>query len=280
MSAHQERTHQTLSVNSVTSYYLTGYVSNKLISFLVDTGAGVSLLNGRVWDKIKPSTVSVEPGVCQNLVGVDGHAIQVRGSVKIPVTISDRIFEQTFIIADGITAEGILGMDFLEDNKCVFDVAKRQITFKQLEPLSLVPPAPAVTVTVSNVALEKTITIPASCEIEVMARLYSGGGPWLVEGKQRSDILVARAVVTPLRNSIPVRIVNTTTMLVTLYQGTNMATAQLIEEVSISSVTETDDSRQVPHDTNKKEVSMEVPLPAGLTELQKEKFFSTPFSLC
>ena len=273
MSAHQERTHQTLSVNSVTSYYLTGYVSNKLISFLVDTGAGVSLLNGRVWDKIKPSTVSVEPGVRQNLVGVDGHAIQVRGSVKIPVTISDRIFEQTFIIADGITAEGILGMDFLED-KCVFDVAKRQITFKQLEPLSLVPPAPAVTVTVSNVALEKTITIPASCEIEVMARLYSEGGPWLVEGKQRSDILVARAVVTPLRNSIPVRIVNTTTMPVTLYQGTNMATAELIEEVSISSVTETDDSRQVPHDTNKKEVSMEVPLPAGLTELQKEKFLA------
>ena len=129
-------------------------------------------------------------------------------------------------------------------------------------------------VTVSNVALEKTITIPASCEIEVMARLYSRGGPWLVEGKQRSDILVARTVVNPLRNNIPIHIVNTTTMPVTLYQGTNMATAELIEEVSISSVTETDDSRQVPHDTNKKEVSMQVPLPAGLTELQKEKFLA------
>ena len=77
-----------------------------------------------------------------------------------------------------------------------------------------------------------------------------------------------------LVNRIPIRIVNTTTMPVTLYQGTNMATAELIEEVSISGVTETDDSRQVPHDTNKKEVSMEVPLPAGLTELQKEKFLA------
>ena len=77
MSAHQERTHQTLSVNSVASYYLTGYVSNKSISFLVDTGAGVSLLNGKVWDKIKPSAVSVEPIVCQNIVGVDGHYVDL-----------------------------------------------------------------------------------------------------------------------------------------------------------------------------------------------------------
>jgi len=124
-------------------------------------------------------------------------------------------------------------MDFLEGNKCIFNVAKKQITFKQLEALSLVPPARPLTVTVSNIALEKTITIPASCEIEVMARLSSGGGPWLVEGKQRSDILVARAVVIPLRNSIPIRIVNTTTMPITLHQGASIATAELIEEVSI-----------------------------------------------
>ena len=198
-SVNQERTHQTLSVNSVTSYYLQGYVCNESISFLVDTGAGVSLLSGKVWDKIKPSTVSLEPNQCQNIVGVDGHSIQVRGSVKIPVTISDRTFEQTFIIADKITAERILGMDFLEGNKCVFDVAKREITFENLEPLSLVPPAPSLTAAVSNVALDKTITIPAACEIETMAQLPSAGGPWLVEGKKRSDVLVARAVVTPLR---------------------------------------------------------------------------------
>ena len=66
-------------------------------------------------------------------------------------------------------------------------------------------------------------------------------------------------------------------MPVTLYQGTNMATGELIEEVSISSVTETDDSGQVPHDMNKKEVPMQVPLPAGLTKLQKEKILALIF---
>ena len=37
-----------LSVNSVTSYYLQGSVSDVSVSFLVDTGAVVSLLNGCV----------------------------------------------------------------------------------------------------------------------------------------------------------------------------------------------------------------------------------------
>ena len=94
-------------------------------------------------------------------------------SVKIPVSISDRTFEKRFNIAYGITTERILVMDFLEDNKCVFDVAKRQITFKQLVALSHVSTSPTLTVTFSNVALEKTVLIPASCEIEVMAQLSS-----------------------------------------------------------------------------------------------------------
>ena len=39
-----------LSVNSVTSHHLQGQVSDVSVSFLVDTGAGVSLLNGHVWN--------------------------------------------------------------------------------------------------------------------------------------------------------------------------------------------------------------------------------------
>ena len=35
-----------LSMNSVMSYYLQGHVSDVPVSFLVNTGAGVSLLNG------------------------------------------------------------------------------------------------------------------------------------------------------------------------------------------------------------------------------------------
>ena len=73
-----------LSVNSVTSYYLQGCVSDVSVSFLVDTGAGVSLLNGHLWDQ---ANVKMSPAPHSNLVGVDGHPLQVRGIVTIPLTI-------------------------------------------------------------------------------------------------------------------------------------------------------------------------------------------------
>jgi len=76
----------------------------------VDTGAGVSLLNGNVWDKFKSDKICVEPAVYQNLVGVDGHPIKVRGSVTVPIVIAGRNFQQEFIIADHSTTEGILGV--------------------------------------------------------------------------------------------------------------------------------------------------------------------------
>jgi len=57
--------------------------------------------------------------------------------IRTPVTISDRVFEQTFI-----TAEGILGMGFLEAISA-FLINQRQIIFEQLQPLSLVSPSPS-----------------------------------------------------------------------------------------------------------------------------------------
>ena len=40
--------HPPLAINTITSGYLSNTVSGLAISFLVDTGAGVSLMNGKV----------------------------------------------------------------------------------------------------------------------------------------------------------------------------------------------------------------------------------------
>ena len=66
-----------------------------------------------------------------NLVGVDGHPIQIRRSVTVPVTIAETTFSQEFVIANNITADGILGMDFLENHKCVVNIAKKEIILEQ-----------------------------------------------------------------------------------------------------------------------------------------------------
>ena len=90
------------------SYYLQGQISGVSVSFLVDTGVGVSLLNGRIWDQAGCTNDRISPAPYSNLVGVDGLPIQARGVVTIPLTISNTVFNQEFVIADNITAEGIL----------------------------------------------------------------------------------------------------------------------------------------------------------------------------
>ena len=47
------------------------------------------------------------------LVGVDGILIKVRGSISVKISLEGLVISQKFVIVDGITAEAILGMDFL-----------------------------------------------------------------------------------------------------------------------------------------------------------------------
>ena len=55
--------------------------------------------------------------VTHRLVGVDGVPIKVEGIVSAPITIGEVTLQHDFIVAEQITAEAILGLDFLEANK-------------------------------------------------------------------------------------------------------------------------------------------------------------------
>ena len=195
----------------------------------------------------------------------------MRGSATVSITIANKTYHQKFIIADNITAEGILGMDFMEANKCVLDIAKRQLILEQLEPLALVPSNLSHSSTVSHVIMSRTVTIPGASEIEIMARLPVKEGSWLIEGRNLDKVLIARAVVTLSENGVPIRIANTSAMPVSLYQGTKVATAKLITEASISAASEPL-SEKVDYECL--EVPLQTPLSADLMKAQKEQFLA------
>ena len=77
----------TVSINSVNSYFLNGTVCNSSVSFLVDTGAGVSLIIWSIWDKLATNT-TLKSSVTHNLVGVDGKPISIKGAANVTVTIA------------------------------------------------------------------------------------------------------------------------------------------------------------------------------------------------
>jgi len=60
--------------------------------------------------------------VAEQLVGVDGAPLHIRGSVTVELKISTKTFKQELIVVDALTSEGILGINFLEANNCVLDL--------------------------------------------------------------------------------------------------------------------------------------------------------------
>ena len=78
----------TIAINSVSNYSVCANVFGSLVSFLVDTGAAVSLVSSEVWDRVKPTNAPRLNHVNVKLVGVDGAPLQVQGSVTVELEMS------------------------------------------------------------------------------------------------------------------------------------------------------------------------------------------------
>ena len=160
---------QGVNVNNVSSYFVLGKVFSSPVSFLVDTGAGVSLLRGDVWDKVAPSNCKKKLQTANSLVGVDGIPLQLRGTASVKISVGNLTICHNFVIADKITAEAILGMDFLEENKCVLDLFKGKLSLKDQTKIQLQPHSVSQLLGCAKVSIVETCDIPATSEVEVMA---------------------------------------------------------------------------------------------------------------
>ena len=91
--------------------YLPGRIEGNRVSFLVDTGSGVSILVARTWKKW---------GLAENeltrywgrLCSVEGRALECLGSARLTLTLGTRAIKWNFIVAEIGDDEGILGNDF------------------------------------------------------------------------------------------------------------------------------------------------------------------------
>ena len=187
-----------------------------------------------------PENTKMELKGTDRLVGVDGIPINVCGTVSVKISLETLTFNQKFVIADGITAEAILGMDFLEANKCVFNIFKGELVAKDKGMIPLQPHSSSER-SCHKVNLVETTVIPAASEIEVTAKVCTPNDNhvWIIEGKMvKVPIRVARALVKLHKNLIPLRIINTNLTPVKLYKGSTLAHAECADEASINVVSQ------------------------------------------
>ena len=99
------------SVTIGNGLYLLGKIGGSGVSFLVDTGSGVSILAARKW-KEWGRTEDELTRYWGRLCSVEGRALECLGKARLTVTLGTRVVEWGFIVAEIGDDEGILGNDF------------------------------------------------------------------------------------------------------------------------------------------------------------------------
>ena len=222
------------TVNPATVFQIQGVINAQPVHFMIDTGAAVSLISLNCWHKIKTLEDKLNVQYKPGLVGVDGSSLQVAGTAQLYAYFAGQKFIVSAIVVESLQMPAILGIDFLESNKCVIDTGSKSLQIKGVkQPIPLQQPGDTPTKPSCIWAiLPKTIRIPGNSEMEVMAKLGGAcqGETLYVEGRSmphQPSILVAAAVVSPGESQeIPIRLVNWAPDSVTIYKGTRVATLE------------------------------------------------------
>ena len=108
------------------SFRVDGKINSKSVSFLLDTGAAVSLIRKDIWDSLGLAVDLTTWSSDAQLVGVDGSPLPVCGCTQIMLQLGGAVeYAVQIIVIKSLTPGAILGLDFLRNNSCVIDIAER-----------------------------------------------------------------------------------------------------------------------------------------------------------
>ena len=116
------------SVNPTASYSIQGHIQGMPATFLIDTGSVISIVKSAVWTQADPLCRQLTPYTGSRLVGVEGTPLSVRGKTTADVSFGSERFQVPVIVVDQLSADVILGLDFLEDHRCTIDIASRVLS--------------------------------------------------------------------------------------------------------------------------------------------------------
>ena len=79
-------------VNPSSSYSVAATINGVSVTFLLDTGSALTILNKNIWDKCKQSDDHLEPWDQQSLVGAEGTTLKVYGSACVQWKVDGNVF--------------------------------------------------------------------------------------------------------------------------------------------------------------------------------------------
>ena len=259
---------------------MSGFVNGVPASILVDTGAATTVLSKCMWDRAKGQRTQLQSVANRKLVGVQGAPLQLHGIARIQLELPPETFSVSVVVADTPTADVILGRDFLRSERCTIEMGSVSDTLhvKARGQSVAITHDPSHTTPSLNVVMQESITVPPYSEVEVMGGIpaVAAQKPWLVEGKQtkRCAVMVARALVEPESNKIPVRLLNPRDVEVPIRKGSILAELEKVPTSSVVTAISQQPESEPSEELRQKLWEMVEGSEQSLSEEEKAKLFS------
>ena len=112
-------------------YRLWGANNGVRMSWLLDTGAAVTLLREDTWARISAeSPQELRPWSTLKLVSAGGTPLTIHGSARVELGLEGEKFTTEVVVVSPLTSEAILGLDFLQEQQASIDLAARTLSLK------------------------------------------------------------------------------------------------------------------------------------------------------
>ncbi|CAB3986622.1 Transposon Ty3-G Gag-Pol poly [Paramuricea clavata] len=202
---------------------------NKLC--IVDTGASISLVSKDRWQPLKLDDTPLFPS---DIVAeaANNSPIGILGKTTLNVQFDENNkSSHDFYVANEMVSEIILGLDCLVTNKVNVDMAEMVLKFPDgtTKPLCLFDSTIADTL---GVVLDEDLVVPAKHEVFKTARVRN---PTLNESILEPNmnlsgkgVLVARVIVQPKEQRVPIQIINPGTSPIKLCKGMTVGQLQQV----------------------------------------------------
>ena len=118
------------------SLYVQISILSKQVETVCDSGASVSCLSEKLFNQINENhQVKIQPSTTR-LSSANQMPIQTKGTVSVPIKTGPKTYEHTFYVFIEAASDCLLGLEFLETNKCdaLFSERNLKIDRKTLVP--------------------------------------------------------------------------------------------------------------------------------------------------
>ena len=99
-----------------------GEVNEVPVKILIDTGAGMTVINSQFWEKLNgKQTLELQPSKYTSANTANGQSVSIRGSHPLHFRLGDTVYPFIAHVLPDIKNLVILGKDFLDSFNCVID---------------------------------------------------------------------------------------------------------------------------------------------------------------